>query len=284
MDRFSKYNPKVTLLFYFLVIVVSLSVFNPVYLSISLVSALIYKFMLEGKKAFLSLIKLVFGMVILVGIFNMLFSHRGMTVLFSLSDTNFTLESLVYGLTQGLMFGSVIAWFSCYNSVVSSQMLLAVFGGFLPNTALVFSMVLSFIPRMKKNIREIEQSRILLDNDKGKLKKAISNFSALVTMTLEETIELSDSMRGRGFCNKRTVYSKYRLNLNDVALMLIEVMLALAVVLFKHFGKISAFSIAKMSVGVLSPYALVSYTFFTMLPVIINLKEELKWRYLKQKI
>lgn len=120
-------------------------------------------------------------------------------MLFTIAQTQFTLESLFYGMCQGIMFSAVITWFSCYSQVVTSERFMAVMGRFAPNCALVLSMALSFIPRLKKNAAEINDARMLLDSGSNRLSKSVKNFSALLTLTLEESIDTADSMKSRVF-------------------------------------------------------------------------------------
>jgi len=284
MDRFSKYNPKVTFLFFILIIIFTLAFFHPLYLSASLVGAVLYKFKLEGKKTFSYLLKFIFPLIILICVFNFVFAHYGVTVLFTIKDTLFTLESLFYGLCQGIMFASVIVWLSCYSVVVTSERFLSVFGKFAPNLALIFSMVLSFIPRMKKNANEINEARMHLNNKKSKFKKSLSNFSALITMTLEESIEVSDSMKARGFGRGRTVYSKYKFSVNDGVCTALMGIIAVSLIVFKFMGLADFLFDPVIIMEAFSPLSLLIFVFLVLLPLIIDFTEDIRWYCLKQKI
>ncbi len=284
MDRFSKYNPKVTFLFFILIIVFTLSFFNPFTLSVSLICAILYKFKLDGKKTFSYLMKFIFPLIILVCVFNFIFVHYGATVLFTVNDTVFTFESLFYGLCQGIMFAGVIVWFSCYNAVVTSERFLSVFGKFAPNLALIFSMVLSFIPRMKKNANEISESRMQINYEKSKFKKSISNFSALITMTLEECIEVSDSMKARGFGKGRTVYSKYKFSAHDGVCTALLVIFAASLIIFKAMGLTDFLFDPVIIMEGFSPLSLLVFMLFALLPLIIDFTEDIRWYCLKRKI
>lgn len=284
MDRFSKFNPKVTFLFFVLIIVLTLILLHPVYLLVSLTASLFYKIKLEGKRVFLYFFKIIFPLVLFVSVFNMLFTHYGATVLFTAFDMNFTLEGLFYGLCQGMMFSSVILWFSCYSVVVTSERFLAVFGRIAPNSAIVFSMALSFIPRLKKNAEEINDARMLINKGKGRLKRGLDNFSALLTMTLEESIEVSDSMKARGFGRGRTAYSKYRFSLSDGICSCIIFSIFTAMCIMKSFGKINFIFEPEITMESFSAFSFFIFVLLSFLPVIIDLTEDVRWFYLKQKI
>ncbi|MGN0521402.1 MAG: energy-coupling factor transporter transmembrane component T [Eubacterium sp.] len=284
MDAFSKLNPKVTLLFFACVMILSLSLFNPIFLAAGFLCSFFYNVKLRDREAVCSFFKFILPLTAFVAVFNMIFSSYGETVLFSIASRNFTLESLFCGLCQGMMFSCIIMWFSAYSIVVTSDKFLAVFGRLAPNSALVFSMVLSFVPRLKKNIREIDDARNLLCKDESKLKKSISNFSALVTMTLEESIEISDSMKSRNFTSKRTVYSKYSFRASDGVLLFLLLILFVGLIIFKATGKTEFIFEPVVSLGSFSYIAFALYCVISLLPLIVDLSEDVKWYYLKQKI
>lgn len=284
MDRFSKLNPKASFLFFMLIIAASLILFHPVFLSVSFLSAFCYKVKLEGKTAFSYLFKFILPMTVLIGVFNMFFARYGEMVLFSLNENEFTFESLFYGICQGVMFSGVLMWFSCYSQVITSERLFAVFGRFAPNTAMVFSMVLSFIPRFKKNLAEIRDARELIDDGTSKLKKELSNFSALITMVLEESIETANSMKARGFSKGRTPYSKYAFSFKD-ALVIAFCMICFAVLaVLKFMGKVTFLFEPVITMKCFSFTALAVYILFAFLPLILDFTEDIRWFYLKRKI
>lgn len=283
-DRFSKFNPNVTFLFFMLSMVLTLVWFDPVFLAVSLLSALCYKIKLEGKAGLLYFFKFILPLILITAVFNMFFAHYGTTVLFTVDDTAFTLESLFYGMCQGILFCAVMMWFSCYSQVVTSERFMAVFGKFAPNLALIFSMVLSFIPRLKKNAREISDARMLLDSEKSRLKRAIKSFSALLTLTLEESIEVSDSMKARGFGSGRRAYSKYAFCLRDGLCLTFIVVAFVFLCVLKAAGKSEFIFDPVIRVESFSVPSFLLYTLFFFLPLIVDFTEDMKWLYLKRKI
>ncbi len=284
MDRFSKFNPKAALLFFAAVIVLDMLIFDPIFLAVSLVCAYVYKLKIEGRAGALYIVKFILPLLLAVTLFNFVFSHYGATVLFDVNDIPFTVQSMFYGFTQGLMLCSVLMWFSLYSKVITSERFLSVFGRFAPNLALIFSMVLSFIPRFKQNAQQIHDARMLMDNDKSKLKKSISDFSALVTMTLEQSIETADSMKSRGFGKKRTVYSKYRFNYKDLAVVIFVLFSFFVLTVFKISGYFDFVFDPDIIMSKAHAYLYILFAVLSLLPVIINFTEDIKWHYLKQKI
>ena len=57
-------------------------------------------------------------------------------------------ESLFYGLVMGMLLVAVVAWFFNASSVLTSDKVMAVFGGVLPVVSLMVSMALRLAPRV----------------------------------------------------------------------------------------------------------------------------------------
>lgn len=284
MDRFSKLNPRVNFLFFLFVIILTLSLFNPVYLLISFLSSFFYDVKLQGKRAVKMFFTYILPLTFFVAVFNMLFTSYGETVLFNAFSKSFTIEGFFYGLCQGAMLSSVIMWISCYCQVLTTDKFLSVFSGAAPNISILLSTVFSFIPRLNKNAREINDARANINTTPSKLKKSIDNFSALVSLTLEESIELADSMRARGFNRDRKVYSKYKFNAKDGVLTALMIIAFIIVLIFKFSGKTDFIFEPVIAMGKMSAGSIIVYALLCFLPLIINFAEDMRWLYLKQKI
>lgn len=284
MGRFSEYYPTVCFSYFMIIILLTVLLGSPVYIALSFVFAFLYRLKIAGKNAFSSL-KFVLPVIILAGIFNMLFSHFGFTVIFSLLSYDFTLESLLFGIQTGVMLGAVILWFMCYTDVVTSEKFIAVFGGIMPNLALLFSMVLRFIPLMIKTSNEIKEADIGLGKEVKGLKNSINRFSCLVSISLEKSMETADAMKSRGFSRgKRKPYNRYKFNFADGVMLFVLIILSSAVIV-SYILKFNSF--------IFEPYMAfeknnaVFYALFAVLaalPVAVDLAGEIKWRFLKSKI
>lgn len=284
MDRFSKFHPAVGFSFFSAVIIISLVFVNPVYSAVSFVSAFAYYVVLCRKKAVLSFFKFVLPLVAAVALFNMLFCRYGQTILFTAFSLGFTLEALVYGLLTGLMLGSVIMWFLCYNEVVSSEKFTSLFGRFAPNLTLLFSMVLRFIPLMIKTSGEIKDAQTGLGNETKGLKNTIERFSALVSISLENSIETADTMKSRGFGEKRRHFSRYSYKITDVILIVFFLLSLVLQIVFKAAGLNEFEYRYELEMANFSIPPFIAFALCSFLPCIIDLKEDVKWHFLKSKI
>lgn len=284
MGRFSEFYPTVCFSYFMAIILLTVILGNPVYILLSFVFAFLYRLKIAGKNVFSSL-KFVLPVILLTGVFNMLFSHFGVTRLFSVGSYDFTLESLLYGLSTGVMLGAVILWFLCYTDVVTSEKFIAVFGGFMPNLALLFSMVLRFIPLMAKTSNEIKEANIGLGNEVRGLKNSINRFSCLVSISLEKSMETADAMRSRGFGNgKRKPFCRYKFNISD------GIFFAVAAVIFtslivSYALKINSFDFEPKFF--FENNNVIFYVLFAVLaaaPAAVDCAGEIKWHFLKSKI
>ncbi len=285
MDRFSKFHPAVCFLFFMFVVIVTLMFVNPVFLGISFVCSFLYLLKLNGKEIFNFLFKFIIPIILFAGVFNMLFCRYGVTVLFSVKGINFTLECLIYGLCAGLTVADAVMWFSAYNAVITTEKFMALFGAIIPNTVLLFSMTIRFIPLMKRTADEIKEAQTGMGEDTSGLKSAIRRFSALVSISLEKSIETADAMRARGYgSKKRKAYSAYSFKAADCAALILIAVLFIFCVYSAAAGKFE-FScnpvIEFNNLGITAPSA---FLLLSTIPLLTDLTEDARWLYLKSKI
>lgn len=279
MDRFSKLHPIFHFLYFIGMFVLVVSVYNPFFVLPSLVGALLYEVKIRGKEAFSSF-RFSIIMILVIGFFNMLFAHYGITVLFTIGDTEFTLEALFYGINQGFVVVAMVLWFGIFGRVVDSEKVIYAFR-FAPKTALLFSMVLGFIPRFTKKLADIETAALALDGGKkpkNKLKAALNNLSALVTYSLESSIITADSMTARGYNPKAVRYSRYKFNLADGVLIVLSAVCLFYVIFAKASDRITFVFDPRIYSKTFDIAAFLLFLLLSFLPLIIDLTEELLWK------
>ena len=294
-DRFSHYHPLVNFLYFTLVIGFSMALNHPLAQGVSLVCAVVYAVQTEGKKAVLFCLKWCLPMVLLTAFINPAFSHEGVTVLLYLPTGNpLTLESILYGLSSGVMIATVMLWFLNFNRVITSDKFIYLFGRIIPALSLVLSMTLRFIPKFKAQLQLVidAQKSIGRDLSEGSLwqrmKIAITVLSIMVTWALENAIETADSMKSRGYGLKgRTAFSIYRFDDRDK--------LALLYLGFCGFylvagSMVSAFgfryfpSIRYIGLNVVTLSFQLVYLILCLMPVALNGAEERKWKAIHSKM
>lgn len=317
-DEFSRYHPVVNLIFYLLVLGTTMFQMSVGLVFISLFSAVVYYFMLKKTEG-LKYCTVVVGIIIVSAIINPLFSHKGGTLLFYLFTGNpVTLESIIYGLISAIIIGAMLLWFSTFNQVMGVERILGSIGKVLPNVSLLITMIMRFIPQYTRHQRKVsmvnkvnkrnygekinllnrektEKENVIEARKKQKNKNGIDKiidsikegsrtFSITTTWALENSIYTADSMKARGFgTGRRTNYSNYKFQKRDYLLMGWLVILWLVVVFSLEREKVYTyyypFIQVKNNVVVYLIYGLLCLT-----PVLINVKEEIRWLILKSRI
>lgn len=284
MHRFSKWHPAVLLLFFLFVILLSCLSANPIYVLISFAGALCCQFCADGEGR-LKVLFWAVPLVIVVGIFNFIFTHWGETVLFTAGETAFTLESLIYGLYQGMIFASVMMWLRLFGKTVSSEKLLAAAGKAAPSLSLFFSMTLGMIGRFQKDARKIKEAAMgLPDNGAKPFQKALSQFSTLVTLSLEGSMTTADAMRARGYGKgRRKTYDRFSFTPVD-AVLTAAVILLFGVTAFVVISGGAQFIFDPyIELVTFNPLGVICAALLFFCPIITDFSENLKWLLLKQK-
>jgi energy-coupling factor transport system permease protein len=287
-DAFSGCNPIVNFLFFVMVISVTVFFLHPVLLGISFVSGLAYSIFLNGRKALKFNLAFLLPLMIVAAVFNPLFNHEGMTILFYFNDNPITLESVLYGIAAAIMIGAVILWFSCYNAIMTSDKFLYLFGKLIPALSLIFSMALRFIPRYKAQIKRITNAQRGIGRDVSsgnvfaRIRSGLSILSIMITWALENGVETADSMHARGYgLPGRTAYSNYGFDTRDSSLTGILVVLFAVVLasIFRHIISIVYFPAFEINLsGVLEYVIYTGFAGLCLLPLILGVREELVFK------
>ena len=288
-DSFSDYHPFVNLIYFVFVISFSLVLAHPLAQGISLVCAVAYAVSINGKKSVAFLLKFCLPTVLLTAFINPAFNHEGLTTLLYFPNGNpLTLESILYGFSAGSMIVTTLTWFSSFNKVMTTDKFIYLFGKVIPALSLVLSMSLRFVPRFKAQMQNVAEAQRSIGRDVSsgglleRTKTAIRIFSIMITWSLENAIETADSMKSRGYGLKgRTAFSIYRFDERDkytlvwfsFCVLFIVAGAMLSAFGFRYFPDIryAAFDMTTI------PFYCV-YFALCITPVILNYKEERKWK------
>ncbi len=293
-DTFSTYHPFVNLVFFLAVIGFAMVFLHPVFLGLTLAGSLAYGLLLNGRKNIRFALIVLLPMMILAGLVNPLFNHRGVTILYYIGDNPLTLESILYGIAIAIMFGSVILWFSCVNKIMTADKLMHIFGRMAPALSLMLSMILRFVPRFKSQIDKISKGQKAIGRDisdgslKDRIRHGIKILSIMISWSLENAIDTADSMKSRGFgLAGRSSFAIYRFDQRDRLVLAWILCLAGLVIAGAFAGENTIQYFPFISIKERGPFSLLVYTSYGLLcftPVILNISEALKWRHLQSKI
>ena len=233
MNEFAKYHPLINFIYFTAVIVFSMIFVHPICLVTSLLCSVMYSIILNGKKT-LKFIAMLLPLMLISALINPAFNHEGVTVIAYLPSGNpLTLESILYGIVAASMVATVICWFSCFNKIMTSDKFIYLFGRIIPSLSLILSMTFRFVPKFKEQVQEVSNAQKSMGRDSSegsvfaRVKNSIRILSAVITWSLENAIDTSDSMKSRGYgLTDRTAYSNYVFDKRDVtALIYLAVMI-----------------------------------------------------------
>ncbi|MCL2851724.1 MAG: energy-coupling factor transporter transmembrane protein EcfT, partial [Defluviitaleaceae bacterium] len=264
-------------------------------LAVSLACAFAYSVYLHGRKAVRVGLMFMLPMMLFTALLNPLLNHRGATILAYLPGGNpLTLESILYGIAASVMMITVIAWFACFNTVMTSDKLVYLFGRVIPALSLIFSMSLRLVPRFKEQFGVISGvqkcvGRGVSDGSVSqKVRNAVRIMSIMVTWALENAIETAVSMKCRGYgLPDRTAFSIFRFCRRD-ACALAYILVCAAIVIagaatgayhFRYFPTVRGQWGGADTVAVF-----VAYLALAGFPMIVNIQEDLTWKRLESKI
>jgi energy-coupling factor transport system permease protein len=293
-DVFAGYHPAVNFFFLCGAIFLGLMVQHPMWIAISLVAAFAYALLLGEQKAVRFSLTFVLPIVLLTALLNPLFVHQGVTILFYFRDNPITQEAVIYGVTRGLMFGAGLLWFYNYQYLMTGDKFMYLFGRVIPSGSLIFSMVLSFIPRFYARMKVISDAQKCVGRDvtdgsaKEKIRYGIKVLSIMTTWSLESAIDTSDSMKSRGYGLKnRSSFVPYRLDRRDLMmaiglLTLVGISIVATAFGYNFFQCYPTVDIASRST--LNGLFVLAYGLFCFTPIIINVAEALKWKHIQSEI
>lgn len=293
-DAFSKLHPVTNLLFFVFAISFSMFINQPVCIVISIISAVLFSVYLNGKKTILFSLKFLVPLIILTTVINPVFNHRGATIIEYLPWGNpLTLESIIYGITAAALLSSAVLWFSCFNNVMTTDKFVYLFGRIAPSLSLVLSMTLRFVPRFNAHLKEVRKAQKALNTDLSdgtlikRLKHAVNIISLMITWSLENAVDTSDSMKSRGYGLKgRTSFSIFSFNKTDLICILFMIAEISVLITLLFFGAVHYSYYPILKGNLLSTQNFLFYTvyfIFQLTPLIINIGEGAKWKRLQLK-
>lgn len=295
MDAFFKLHPAVNFIFFAFVLALSMFVMNPVCLALSLVCAFVNAVYLNGLRTIKLCLKFILPMVLLIVLINPVFNHQGVTILTYFPwDNPLTLESIVYGIASAALLSSVVLWFSVFNSVMTSDKIVYLFGKIIPSLSLVLSMSLRFVPKFSAQLKNVRNAQRCIGRDVcdgsavSRMKNGIRIISIMLSWSMENAIETADSMKSRGFGLKgRTAYSIYKFDRRDLVVLIIVALLGVSVSVSAIMGVIDFTyypSIKGSLTDVPSLIVFFLYGILMLIPTILNIGEGIKWKRLRSVI
>ena len=284
---FGSYHPAVCFSLFACAIVLGMFASHPAFLAANVGFAALYYLLLRGLRA-LRLLGGLFVLFCVITAANPLFNTLGDTVLFTYFGRPYTLEALMWGADTAALLVGMLLWFSCYNLIMTSDKLTALFGRAAPSLSLVFTMVLRLVPTYHRKIDQIAAARAGIGKSPsaGSLASRVESgagvLSALTSCALEGAVATADSMRARGYgLGRRTSWSRHRFTVRDKVLAGAVALLAAAAAAAIATGAAAASFSPAVSLPPATPAfacGLSAYAALLAVPSAITVRERILWR------
>ena len=136
MRKFCDHNPATVLLYYLIVVTVSMFSMNPVLHLMSFAGGILqFSFQHTQNKLKTNMFFVMIGLIL--AFIAPVFSHNGATVMFVVNDNPITREAFIFGINAAVMVVGVLYLFRVFSINMTSDRLLYLFGRLSPKTALI---------------------------------------------------------------------------------------------------------------------------------------------------
>ena len=293
MRYFDRLHPITAFVYFMLLLLVAMLTMNPVIITICYLASVVFCGMLIGLRKLLSSLAYNIPLMLMIALTNPMFVHKGETILFFLNDNPVTKEAIVYGTFASMMIMSVFYLCRCYTEIMTSDKFIYLFGRVIPKLSLVLSMILAFIPKLKRKYKEIDEAQKALgiyatESYVDKIRSKLRVLSILLTNSLETSVDTADSMRARGYGLKgRTSYAIYRFTASDFTYLAFSIIFGVTTVVLIMLGASEFYYYPTISVIKGTPTVYILYSSLVLLAgssIFMEVKENILWRYLKSKI
>lgn len=292
--RFDSYHPMINFIYFAAAISCTVCFQHPVFLGISFVCAFLYSVKLNGWKNLILNLCLVLLTVVYASWYAS-YNHFGVTNLqVNYIGNHITLESVVYGLVQGMTIATVVFWCCCIFKLITADKVVYLFGRISPRLSLFLSILLRSIPRIGVRAKQIEFSRegigrgIRQGNLWQRFRHLLALISILITWTLEDFVESSNSMKSRGYSLRgRTAFSIYRFDNRDRGLVIVFFWCLTGIMMAVLFSQTRIYfdpEIVMNRITVISYVFYGVYAIFLLLPMGLQIVGEWKYEKLRKAV
>lgn len=205
MRSLKEFHSSFILYYFILVIGITMLSQNPIWVLTSFFFASIYYIEIYQVKKYFRNLLFFIPLLLFIILMNSFFSGLGLTVLFTIGRGNpITLESILYGLFNGLLLCSIYLWFASYHSLLSNDEWIGIMGYRFPTIGLAISMIMKYVPdTISQGEQILYQQKAMLGDEKLKAKQKM-NFAAklltvLLSWSMENSLDTADSMAAKGY-------------------------------------------------------------------------------------
>ena len=206
--------------------------------------------------------------VMLLVLINPLFNTIGETPLFYVNDNPYTLEALVTGIKSAVMILTLILWFQIAVRCINTERLFHALSRLFPAISLMLSMIYKSTSDFKLRAKRASACQNgFIKGNKKRFKRASAVFLSTSQNAFESSVIKGISMTSRGYGKrKKSNVFKLKFRIDDVVVFSLS-----AIIL----------TVSIFSKGILFA---VLFSAALLIPAVYQIREEIKWHFLKSKI
>jgi energy-coupling factor transport system permease protein len=222
------FHPAAVLAYLFVLLMLSLLYDNPLYLlSLLLLLTLLIK-VVDGWEAWEGFLKAGVFLMLMVMVINPLVIRAGATIIWHgpvlpfLGRLDVSMEAIYFGAVSGLRLLVIMGIFCLYNLMINPDNVLNLFSRAAGKSVLMIALSTRMFPTMARDLKRIKEVLQLrgVDFDEGSLwvrvKKYSSLYNVMLLSSLEDSMEIAESMQARAYgSGRRSVYSRHLLRPRD---------------------------------------------------------------------
>lgn len=223
---FDTAHPAVPALYLALTLALTMFCAQPVLVACSLAGAVLFVAATQGWHAVGDGLRWQLPVIVIIALFNPLFSASGSTEIARFGQRAVYLESLAYGACMGGLLVASMLWLKAASCLLSFDKVMALFGNAVPVVSLMISMSMRLIPRFVRKAHQVLAAQDAVDLPRetrwDRLRQRLRLSSVLMGWGMEDSLETADAMRARGWgaATRRTTYTRYAFRGADLCSLL----------------------------------------------------------------
>lgn len=282
------YHPAAVAIYYIILLIIAVSTKNPFIIALVLIAVAIHYACCQGLLKTLKNTIYYLILTVLLIVLSGAFKHNGVTPLFFWNEQAVTKEALIWGCIIGFLCMLISFLLKNSSKALPMDRVLYVTRIIWPTIGIYCSLALRFIPAFKKRLTLMHATQksigyyataSVVDQLLGYVKTSYE----CATWSFEQCFHKSDVMKGRGFyLKKKTTYIFYKWRLKDSLVTLITVVFFGIFILF--FNESTFYYFPNTKELYVPKEVCISVTIIAILPIVIEIKEIIAWRYYNSKM
>lgn len=284
-----RWHPAVSFGYLAAVLTLTMLVMHPAVVALSLAGGLAVLARQKGPAGAAKALGGALLLSLLLALLNLFYNRRGVTPLFTIRGYLVTWEAALYGVMVGLSFTAALLWWMTLSRVMTSDRLQTLLGRRFPSLCLLMKMILRFLPRYRRLLRQIGLVQRSLSGEattlRDKWRRSMDVLACATSLAAEDALVTADSMTARGYGGRATRAQRHRWDTQSslaaaagLALLgLVIAGLALGACPTDYFPTPTLWQGGEA-------WLLPLWALFCLLPTLDDGKEALRWRILSSRM